>query len=1761
MNTIYRLVWNRALGLLQVAAELSKAPGGLAGKEGRSERPLARKQLAQACALVLLAGTGSLLQTAQATPSSTTFVVTQSTDNGSPSLVGSLSWAIVMANQTPGSTIDFQLNSGNTITETGTPPPIQRPVTFTDASDLTLLGEIQGAVNLTWAGPGTLTLPNAALQAGVIVQSGSLNLPVASPSVTGSVSILGGSGAYGATGYQPAPSAINGGTGEAAVSMANAPSTLTIGVSNSVTGGAGGYGGYSFSPSAPPVAGAGGAGGAGVVSNGSVVNGGSINGGVGGTGGYYAGTGGQGGTGMSGTGFKLTNTGSIQGGMGGSGGYYYASTAGSGGKGGAGVSGSGFTVTNSGNISGGAGGNGGAAGTQSGGYGGMGGSGGAGVIGTGFTLDNTGKIFGGNGAMGGSGYGAGGTPGAGGAGVIALGGSTVINAGLISGGVSNNGTGTKADAVDFSGGGNTLVIEANALFEGNVVSTSPGGDTLQLGGDVNATGGNVFDLSSLVAQPPTSSGGATQFAGFSTFEKTGTSTWTLTGTSGVQQGWTVAAGTLLIGNANTSGTVMGAYGAPGSAGGTALTLADGTVVTVATRSQVSGGYGSYGASAGANGGVGGIGISAGAASLTNQGSIQGGGGGYGAAGAPTGGSGGAGALGGIGVYGHGTTIVNDGYMTGGYGGGGGQAGVVRGPSGSTTGLAGGAGAAGGAALGGSGITLTNSGTITGGVGGYGASGGQVIGNFGGAGGAGGAGITGSKLTLANSGTIQGGAGGYGGLSGYGGAAGVGGDAINAQSFSLDNTGAIGGGTGGMSSRGSFFAGNAASGGAGIDGMQFTLTNEGQIYGGNGGQGVMAAATAGTAGAGGAAIAGSAFAVTNTGLISGGDGGRPAPKGGPLLGAPLVPGAGSTASGGFAGASGGAGIVGTGFTLTNQGTVTGGYGTAGGYGGPLNTPLPPGATLPSGLSTSGGVGGTGGIGVSGSGFTVINSSQILGGAGGAGGNAPSGYTAGAGGAGGAALSGAGMVLTNTGTLQGGNGGMPGNSSSSGYAAAGAGGAGVVSTGGSTITNAGLIAGGRASLGTGTQADAIDFSGGGNTLVLEAGATFTGNVVSTSGSSNGGDTLVLAGDTNASSGNVFAVNQLGAVGSAAAFQGFAHLSKAGASTWTLQGNVSTPQDWTVADGTLEGNTGNLTGNIVLAPTSPSAAPVVAFDESGLPAATYAGTISGAGALQLVGGALTLTGTNTYSGSTLIQSGTLTVGSGGAQGTLGTGAIQNNGTLIFNRSDTVVEKAAIAGSGNVIKQGTGALVLDGANTYTGTTAVNAGLLEVGDASHPGATITGDVIVAAGSVLRGHGTILGSITNNGGVVMPGGSIGVLRVQGNLVQSAASALTLEISPNTTPGTGYSQLNVAGTATLAGTLSLAVDPGNYVFGASYDLVHAGGGVHGTFSQTTYNPAFAVYLTPQISYAANDVTLVLHPNAAAFSDAFPNYAATTGLSIEQDFATVLGAMDDGTELGMSARNGAWAEGIDSVGTLAATHYAIHGGAAGVGHALSNHWTVGVAIAGSNTTTTLDPMRVTAKPLGGFVYGIFRDGGWRLAGSLGVGRLRQDSTRQLIGFNQSEASSSHGHFTGAALRGSYQAHLGGFEVTPYAGVDVQRNRYDAAMEHGMDMLALQFGQLDQHLTHVEAGIRFARTWRSDHQAWKPWVSFGAEGWSGDRQPMLAESLGNYTQMAVGSGLPNSAFSAGAGVTWHTGGWETVLGWHGSWGTQYRGNTGMLQVRYRW
>lgn len=123
---------------------------------------------------------------------------------------------------------------------------------------------------------------------------------------------------------------------------------------------------------------------------------------------------------------------------------------------------------------------------------------------------------------------------------------------------------------------------------------------------------------------------------------------------------------------------------------------------------------------------------------------------------------------------------------------------------------------------------------------------------------------------------------------------------------------------------------------------------------------------------------------------------------------------------------------------------------------------------------------------------------------------------------------------------------------------------------------------------------------------------------------------------------------------------------------------------------------------------------------------GTLSMSGAGTVVVGGTLVGGT----GGTinLSSGGTLQIGNGGNSGALGND-LTNDGTLVFNRSGTSDHTHVIDGTGAFVKQGTGTLVLSAANGWAGSTALDGGVLELGNAAALGSTSS---ISFAGGTLR---------------------------------------------------------------------------------------------------------------------------------------------------------------------------------------------------------------------------------------------------------------------------------------------------------------------------------------------------------------------------------------------------------------------------------------------
>ncbi|EBB5132650.1 AIDA autotransporter-like protein ShdA, partial [Salmonella enterica] len=324
-----------------------------------------------------------------------------------------------------------------------------------------------------------------------------------------------------------------------------------------------------------------------------------------------------------------------------------------------------------------------------------------------------------------------------------------------------------------------------------------------------------------------------------------------------------------------------------------------------------------------------------------------------------------------------------------------------------------------------------------------------------------------------------------------------------------------------------------------------------------------------------------------------------------------------------------------------------------------------------------------------------------------------------------------------------------------------------TGGTLISGGTLVASNVEALGTGDVTDNA-------TLALNAGGDFTNNIGGTGRVEKSGDqTLTLSGSntytggTLISSGTLVAtsVDALGtgnvtnnatlALNTGGDFinniGGTGRVEKSGDDALTLSGSNTYTGGTLISGGTLVANdvnalgTGDVTDNAALM-----------LNTGG----DFINNIGGTGRVEKSGDdTLTLSGSNTYTGGTLISGGTLVANDVNA---LGTGDVTDNATLALNAVGDF--NNAIGGSGKVEKSGDDTLTLSGSNTYTGGTLINGGTLV---ASNVEALGTGDVTDDATLELNTGGKFDNAISGSG----------------NVVKSGADTLTLSGSNTYTGGT------------------------------------------------------------------------------------------------------------------------------------------------------------------------------------------------------------------------------------------------------------------------------------------------------------------------------------------------------------------------------------------
>ncbi|SAK50172.1 outer membrane autotransporter [Caballeronia temeraria] len=325
----------------------------------------------------------------------------------------------------------------------------------------------------------------------------------------------------------------------------------------------------------------------------------------------------------------------------------------------------------------------------------------------------------------------------------------------------------------------------------------------------------------------------------------------------------------------------------------------------------------------------------------------------------------------------------------------------------------------------------------------------------------------------------------------------------------------------------------------------------------------------------------------------------------------------------------------------------------------------------------------------------------------------------------------VTVNNDGLISGYHGGVLGisttpmivNNSNSGVIVSGTTDPGVQLQQGSTLVNGGAI--------SSTGGPAVLLAGANNTVTLGTGSQLNG----------GGSTPAI---TSHGTGNTITLTGLGTEDGAfdaTSGNGYASLTSAAGSSWTLDGDV-----------TLGG-------------ASPAALNV-------------------AGTLEL-GGTVTQNG----GGTTVATGGILKLGAGGRSGAL-TGNVVNNGVFQFNRSDASTFAGVIVGTGNLVHAG-GITALTGVGSIQNDVAVNAGTLALNQAGAFRAAsfetnAGGTTAIGAGSSL----TVSGAYTQASG--------GTLNVVLGGVQPIITANTAALNGTLNVG-GFSAAPPATASALPGT--------------------------------------------------------------------------------------------------------------------------------------------------------------------------------------------------------------------------------------------------------------------------------------------------------------------------------------------------------------------------
>ncbi len=407
-------------------------------------------------------------------------------------------------------------------------------------------------------------------------------------------------------------------------------------------------------------------------------------------------------------------------------------------------------------------------------------------------------------------------------------------------------------------------------------------------------------------------------------------------------------------------------------------------------------------------------------------------------------------------------------------------------------------------------------------------------------------------------------------------------------------------------------------------------------------------------------------------------------------------------------------------------------------------------------------------------------------------------------------------------------------------------------------------------------------------------------------------------------------------------------------------------------------------------------------------------------------------------------------------------------------------------------GTLTVNGANTtanpFVGTLQLDPGTtFIVGDSTHPGA-VFGDPNHTDGSTetlniarttgtadtLMGYGTIYATV-NNAGVVTPGGTpgtLGTLTVS-QYVQTSVGILNIEVSP-----TGASELKVLGSATLAGTLNLKIDPGAY--GNAVIPIISAGSITGSFSNinTSGSAAAGLAITP----TGYDVVTELTSSAQVFGHLLDSDATHVNAFADTIYDTLSDASpSNASKSDMGNGNSIWLQPYGSTSRVSqdGSGYSTSGGGLTGGWVHQTHgaWNglpgisnaaAGVAVSYGHDAlkTDSDATEAGTNTFDGAVFAGFDLENAHVDGMFFYNIYKSDLVRNL-GAGGAIASTPKATTEGGSLQisGSLVNNM----IVPYLRATYADIDQTAVTEQGSNLLALSVDGIQKDFFYTELGVK--------------------------------------------------------------------------------------------